>query len=105
MSIIEKLLNEEPYLTELKDYQYINNKNLDKIPLGMHIKFIDNNGKIKSGGFLIKYVQNKDIRKSYYILKSNIIYKLYIYNYWILYKKHKKTLNKRQIFIKLLNSI
>ena len=29
MSIIENLLKEEPYLTKLKDYEYVNTNDLD----------------------------------------------------------------------------
>jgi hypothetical protein len=108
MSIINKLLKEEPYKSKLSDtYNLVLKNDWDKVPLGSHIKFIDKNGNIKSGGFLIKYIENKENSKCYYILKSNIIYKLYIYYYWIFYKKTKKKTKKtkREIFIELLNSI
>ena len=107
MEIINELLKKEPYKSSLEDYILVSIKELNTIPLGSHIKFIDRNENLKSGGFVIKYVNNKEYNKCYIILKSNIIYKLYGYYYWIFYKKIDKTTSddKRQIFVELLNSL
>jgi hypothetical protein len=77
-------------------YIYISINNFDQVPFGSHIKFIDRDENIKTGGFLIKFVKNKDRTKCYYILKSNIIYKLYIYYFWVFYKDitHESNISK-----------
>ena len=100
-TIIEKLLTQDLYKTTLSDYTYIPFKEWDTIPLGSHIKFIDRNENIKSGGFLIKCVKNKDKNKNYYIIKSNIIYKLYCYYFWIFYKKTSTRLKSPNIIVQL----
>jgi len=94
-NIIDNLLDQKSITDKLKDYIYISITNFDQVPLGSHIKFIDRNENVKSGGFLIKFVKNKDRTKCYYILKSNIIYKLYIYYFWVFYKeiKHESTMS------------
>jgi hypothetical protein len=94
-NIIENILQKDNK-NKLKNYIYTPSIDLNEIPLGSHIKFIDRNENIKTGGFLIKYVVNDDITKCYFILKSNIIYKLYIYFYWIFYKEiiHESKFNK-----------
>lgn len=107
MELIQDLLHKEPYKSTLKDYIYVSNSDWDTIPLGSHIKFIDRNEKLKTGGFLIKCVNNRERSRCYYIMKSNIIYKLYGYYYWIFYKKKDSgTLDsRRQIFVELLESL
>lgn len=94
--IIDNLLKQESVNEKLKDYIYISINNFDEVPLGSHIKFIDRDENIKTGGFLIKFVKNKDRTKCYYILKSNIIYKLYIYYFWVFYKDitHESNISK-----------
>ena len=94
--IIDNLLKQESVNEKLKDYIYISINNFDQVPLGSHIKFIDRDENIKTGGFLIKFVKNKDRTKCYYILKSNIIYKLYIYYFWVFYKDitHESNISK-----------
>ena len=84
--IIKDLLAQAQISESLEGYTYIPTSNLDTIPLGSHVKFIDRNENIKSGGFLIKISIKSDRTKSYIILKSNLMYKLYIYYYWIFYK-------------------
>jgi hypothetical protein len=103
-SIIDNILKQKSIATKLENYTYVSMNNWDEIPLGSHIKFIDRNEKLKSGGFLIKSVKNNDRTKCYYILKSNIIYKLYMYYYWIFYKKitHESKISKK---IKLYKNI
>ena len=94
--IIDNLLKQESVNEKLKDYIYISINNFDQVPLGSHIKFIDRDENIKTGGFLIKFVKNKDRTKCYFILKSNIIYKLYIYYFWVFYKDitHESNISK-----------
>lgn len=70
----------------IKDYKYIPYDDIESIPLGSHIKFIDRNENIKSGGFLTKIFISNNYAKSYFLLKSNILYKLYFWYYWIFYK-------------------
>ena len=95
-NIIDNLLKQESVNEKLKDYIYISINNFDQVPLGSHIKFIDRDENIKTGGFLIKIVKNKDRTKCYFILKSNIIYKLYIYYFWVFYKDiiHESNISK-----------
>ena len=52
-NIIENLLKKEPFKTTLTNYKYVLFKDCNKIPLGSHIKFIDRNENIKSGGYYI----------------------------------------------------
>lgn len=106
-SIITSLLQQPSIKSELKDYKYVQYNDIDSIPLGSHIKFIDRDENVKSGGFLININIKKDRPKSYITLKSNIIYKLYVYYYWIFYKpiKHEtkliKTIKKSGLLEKL----
>jgi hypothetical protein len=96
-NIIDNILKDKSISSQLENYTYVSTPNWEEIPLGSHIKFIDRNEKLKSGGFLIKCVKNNDRTKCYYILKSNIIYKLYMYYYWIFYKNitHESKISKK----------
>jgi hypothetical protein len=85
--IITQLLSQVKVSDLLEYYKYIPFGELESIPLGSHIKFIDRNENIKSGGFLIKISINPDRTKTYIILKSNLMYKLYPYYYWIFFKQ------------------
>lgn len=84
--IITQLLEQAQVSESLESYTYIPTSELKNIPLGSYIKFIDRNENIKSGGFLIKISIKPDRTKSYIILKSNLMYKLYVYYYWIFFK-------------------
>ena len=103
-SIIETILKEKSINDKLENYIFVSTDNCNDIPLGCHIKFIDRNENLKTGGFLIKYVKNKDRTKCYFILKSNLIYKLYVYYFWIFYKvvNHESKISKQ---IKKYNNI
>ena len=94
--IIKDLLAQAKISESLEGYTYIPIEQIDTIPLGSHVKFIDRNENIKSGGFLIKISIKSDRTKSYIILKSNLMYKLYIYYYWLFYKpiKHESKIVK-----------
>ena len=87
MSIINQILTQPQISESLVDYTYVEFNQLSSIPLGSHVKFIDRNENVKSGGFLIKYSEKIDRTKTYIILKSNLMYKIYPYYYWIFYKK------------------
>jgi len=87
MSIINQILNQPEISDSLSDYTYVDFNELGTIPLGSHVKFIDRNENVKYGGFLIKFSEKPDRTKTYIILKSNLMYKLYPYYYWIFYKK------------------
>lgn len=96
---------DKPYLQEkLRNYTFITHDIFNDIPLGCYIKYINLNEELKSGGFLIKKVNNKNITKRYLIIKSNIIYKLYMVSNWIFYSVIKKK-TKRDHFINLLNTL
>jgi hypothetical protein len=84
--IITELLSQTQVSDSLESYTYVEYGKLDSIPLGSHVKFIDRNENIKSGGFLIKTSIKPDRTKTYIILKSNLMYKLYPYYYWIFFK-------------------
>jgi len=84
--IITQLLSDSQVSDSLESYTYVPFKELESIPLGSHVKFIDRNENIKSGGFLIKTSIKSDRTKTYIILKSNLMYKLYPYYYWIFFK-------------------
>ena len=88
-NIITNILKQENVSNDLNEYKYVPYDQIDQIPLGSHVKFIDRNENVKSGGFLIKYSQKDDRTKTYIILKSNLMYKLYTYYYWIFYKEIK----------------
>jgi hypothetical protein len=80
----------------------ITHENFLETPKGALIKYKTLNNEIKTAGFLIKIVDNKDITLRYLIIKSNKIFKLYLINFWIYYIKKK---SKREIFINLLHSL
>lgn len=103
-NIIETILKEKSINDKLENYMFVSTDNCNDISLGCHIKFIDRNENVKTGGFLIKYVKNKDRTKCYFILKSNLIYKLYVYYFWIFYKviNHESKISKQ---IKKYNNI
>jgi hypothetical protein len=84
--IISQLLSQTQVSDSLESYTYVPFGELEFIPLGSHVKFIDRNENIKSGGFLIKTSIKPDRTKTYIILKSNLMYKLYPYYYWIFFK-------------------
>jgi len=94
--IITQLLSQTQISDSLESYTYVPFGELEFIPLGSHVKFIDRNENIKSGGFLIKKSIKPDRTKTYIILKSNLMYKLYPYYYWIFFKtiNHESKISK-----------
>jgi len=96
MNIIDQILSQTEISDSLENYKYVEFDELNTIPLGSHVKFIDRNENVKSGGFLIKFSEKPDRTKTYIILKTNLMYKLYPYYYWIFYKKptHEPSLIK-----------
>lgn len=87
MDIINQILAQPQISDSLVEYTFVDFSDLETIPLGSHVKFIDRNENVKSGGFLIKFSEKPDRTKTYIILKSNLMYKIYPYYYWIFYKK------------------
>lgn len=76
-------------IEENNNYEYISRYDIDKLKLGMHIKYIKNN-KLYNGGFLIDIINSDNIINMILILKSNIIWKLR----FIKYKVYAKPIDK-----------
>lgn len=76
-------------IEEDNNYEYISRYDIDKLKLGMHIKYIKNN-KLYNGGFLIDIINSDNIVNMILILKSNIIWKLR----FIKYKVYAKPIDK-----------
>ena len=101
-SILEKKVNDitkEDENDPLYDYEYIDRYNLDKLQIGMHIKYIKKTldletGKVHqvvyNGGFLVNILNGDKIVNMVLILKSNIIWKLR----FIKYQVYGKPINK-----------
>jgi len=101
-SILEKKVNDITKDDEndpLYDYEYIDRYNLDKLQIGMHIKYIKKTldletGKehqvVYNGGFLVNILNGDKIVNMVLILKSNIIWKLR----FIKYQVYGKPINK-----------
>ena len=94
------LLNsEEINNDELNNYELITRNDLDKLKIGMHIKYIKKmynletdkiENKIYNGGFLINILNIDNPINLILIVKSNIIWKLH----FIKYKIYGKQINK-----------
>lgn len=69
MEDIIELLSTEPYNVELADYTFVPHVLWKTIPLGSHIKYIDRNLCINTGGFLCKCVSMPQIERRIYVLK------------------------------------
>ena len=97
-SILEKKVNDitnEDKYDPLYDYEYIDRYNLDKLQIGMHIKYIkktsdQNTGVVYNGGFLVNILNGDKVVNMVLILKSNIIWKLR----FIKYQVYGKPINK-----------
>jgi len=76
--IIQEILSKEPYKTEFKDYTIIHNNNIDIVPKGSHIKYINLNEEIKIAGTLLEIINNK--RNSYLLIMGSAPWKLYLKN-------------------------
>lgn len=74
---------------EENDYDYITRYDIDKLKLGMHIKYIKND-KLYNGGFLVDIINPDNIVNLILILKSNIIWKLR----FIKFKIYAKSMDK-----------
>ena len=94
--IMNKRIN-EIYKNELINYEYVENEDILKIPLGTHIKYISKNSLIKKGGFL-KEIKNSSVLELLNIQKKNKYY-VYTKNNYIFYKKHDKLRNLLQTLV------
>ena len=79
----------------LNNYELITRSDLDKLELGMHIKYViykedEKSPKIYNGGFLINILNKDNIVNMILVLKSNIIWKLRFMKYKIYGKNIKK---------------
>lgn len=74
---------------ENNDYDYISRYDINKLKLGMHIKYIKND-KLYNGGFLVDIINPDNIVNLILVLKTNIIWKLR----FIKYKIYAKTIDK-----------
>ena len=93
------------YENELMNYILITKENIFTVPLGSHIKTIDNYNKLRSAGFLVKKdVSHKEIHKNNFVVKTNIYYKIYINRFDVYYKVIEK-MTKRKIFVELLMNL
>lgn len=88
-NILKDKVNE---ITEDNNYNYISRYDIDKLKLGMHIKYIKND-KLYNGGFLVDILNNDNIVNMVLILKSNIIWKLRFIKYKV-YGKQINNFNK-----------
>ena len=83
--IIQEILSKDPYKTEFKDYTLINSNNIDIIPKGSHIKYINLNEEIKIAGTLLEIINNKI--NSYLLIMGSNPWKLFLKNNFIFYKE------------------
>jgi hypothetical protein len=107
--IIEEILSKDPYKTEFKDYILIHNNNIDIVPKGSHIKYINLNEEIKNAGTVLDIINNK--RNSYLLIMGSNPWKLYLKNNFIFYKeknnkisfnKYMKMIANNEIEIKIV---
>ena len=107
--IIEEILSKDPFKTEFKDYTIINSNNIDIVPKGSHIKYINLNEEIKVAGSLLEIINNK--RNSYLLIMGSNPWKLFLKNNFIFYKeknnkisfnKYMKMIANNEIEIKIV---
>ena len=99
----------QKYEKELKDFTYIHHDNLDILKKGGTIKYINLNGELKYGGFLINTVNSDLYTTLQFLLKcSNVFYTISYSSNYIFYcdpiKKPKKPKpdDKKVIFKEML---
>lgn len=107
--IIQEILSKDSYKIEFKDYTLINSNNIDIIPKGSHIKYINLNEEIKIAGTLLEIINNK--RNSYLLIMGSNPWKLFLKNNFIFYKeknnkisfnKYMKMIANNEIEIKIV---
>jgi hypothetical protein len=83
---MENILNKIyiTYKTELVNYKYCDNENINDIPKGSHIIYISKNNLLKKSGFL-KDIKDNTILELININKKGKWY-IYIDQYYIFYK-------------------
>ena len=90
------------YEDELKEYEYVDGNNIDKLKCGGYIRCVNLNDELKWGGVLVKLIDNKKIESTKLLLKnkSNKLWSIYFYRYYVFYKKNKTRNDKfRELFI------
>lgn len=85
------------YEIELKDYKYINSKNIDDIKLGGYVRYIDLDDNLKWGGTVIKLI-NKDNLSKFKIKLMNTKKDTWSIKYSKYYVFFKKTVSYRDTF-------
>ena len=111
-NFIEKKSNDyiefliKKYEIELKDYKYIDPKNIDQIKLGGYIRCVDLEENLKWGGTVIKLINDKKISK-FKIKLMNCNKNIWSIKYSKFYIFFKNTVSSRDtfknIFIKKAN--
>ena len=95
---IEYLLNK--YEIELKDYEYVSFKDLDKIKLGGYLRYIDLDENLKWGGIVIKLIKLNNLSK-FKIKLMNSKNNIWTIKYFKFYIFFKNTITSRDKFKKL----
>ena len=85
------------YEIELKDYEYVDSQNIDKIKLGGYVRSIDLNENLKWGGTVIKLINDKNLSK-FKIKLMNTNKKTWSVKYSKFYIFYKKTVTSRDTF-------
>ena len=82
------------YKDKLKNYEYIDSKNIENIPLNTHIIYISKkNNYYKKGGFL-KSIKDNEIL---HLFVSNKNWFIFINKFYFFYKLKKETLFKMSL--------
>lgn len=90
------------YEDELKDYEFVDGNNIEKLKCGGYIRYVNLNDELKWGGVLVKLINNKKIESTKLLLKnkSNKLWSIFFYRYYIFYKKNRTRNDKfRELFI------
>jgi len=84
---LDDLLENKTYLEKLADYIHIGKDEYNTIPIYSYIMYIDRDGSVKAGGFLIRYYPGQKPDEKRFLLKINNAYTtLYPIFYHIFYK-------------------
>ena len=84
---LDELLEDEKYLEKLSKYIHVKPDEYDIIPKFSFIMYIDRDGSVKPGGFLIRYYPGQRPDEKRFLLKINGSFQsLYPFFYHIFYK-------------------
>lgn len=93
----------ELYKKDLQNFTYITHSNLDILKKGGIIKYIDLNGRLLYGGFLINSLNNDLYTTMKLLLKvSNTYYTIFYSKNYIFYSDPPKKPKKNKISIKVV---